>query len=374
MKKKTLFNLFLKKLSNGTEMYYYTTYDEEGKRKQFSTGEKDKNTAYQVCYDRLQKGKILVKSKMIFKEFTKDWFKHDVCPYYSIREAKGRTYSKSNMDSKRLSMNKHLLPVFSDLRLDHISTILIENWLQDKKNEGYAINTVNSFLSLLRLVLGEAKRTGVIDRNPCDNIIKYTDKKREKGILTDDEVKKLFNTDNKDKTWKNHMHYLINYTAIVTGCRVAEIICLTHDKIHEGYIEISNSYDRKYGIKSTKSGETRYVPISGDLHKQLIECSDSHKGRFIFSGKNLFKPVNYATVNNNFKAALVNIGISEDERKSRDITFHSYRHKANTKLRESGISDAVIRKIIGHKSSMMTENYSHIDTRNINYTDLKVIV
>ncbi|OQY39991.1 MAG: hypothetical protein B6226_00760 [Candidatus Cloacimonetes bacterium 4572_65] len=76
----------------------------------------------------------------------------------------------------------------------------------------------------------------------------------------------------------------------------------------------------------------------------------------------------------NYKAALVKIGITEDERKSRGLTFHSYRHLANTRLRESGVSDAVIREIIGHKSEAMTENYSHIDTRKISFADLKVCV
>ena len=370
MKKKNLFSLFPKKLANGTVMYYYTTYDEFGKRKQFSTTKTDKQEAYAECYKRLSKGKILRKSKLILNQYIVNWFHHEKCPYYSIRMAKGRKYSKSSLDNKRLALNKHILPVFGELRMDHITTPLIENWIQSKKKEGYAVNTINVYLSILRLILGEAVRTGIIDRNPCDSVIKYSSSKDEKGILTDEEVKRLFDEENIDNIWTSKMHFLFNYTAIMTGCRIGEILALTKDKICDGYIEVSTSYDRKYGVKSTKSGATRYVPIPKSLQQDLIEFSESNNGRFIFTANNLLKPVNYATVTKNFRKALDNIGVHYKER---SITFHSYRHKANTRMRESGISDAIIREIIGHKSSSMTENYSHIDTRTIDFDSLKIV-
>lgn len=374
MRKKQLFSLFLKKLANGKAIYYYTCYDETGKRRQFSTGEADQQKAYAECYKRLGEGKLVRKSKLYFNEYTSEWFTHDKCPYYTVREAKGKTFSKSNIDQKRLTLKKHLLPVFGELRLDHLTTIHIESFLQSKKAEGYAVNTINSLLSMLSLILGEAVRTGVIDRNPCTSVIKYAKPKSEKGILSDEEVGRLFDRSRIDEIWGNNMHFLINFTAVSTGCRVAEILALTRDKINDGYLEISSSYDRKYGIKSTKSGETRYVPISDSLQEELIKYSESNSGRFIFSAKNPMKPVTYATVNKKFKSVLEKIGITEDERKSRGLTFHSYRHYANTRLRESGLSDAIIRKIIGHKTPSMTERYSHIDTRTIKFSDLKVSV
>ncbi|OQY39990.1 MAG: hypothetical protein B6226_00755 [Candidatus Cloacimonetes bacterium 4572_65] len=272
-KKKNLFNLFLKTLSNGTQIYYYTCYDETGKRRQYSTGESEDQKAYAEVYKRLAEGKIVQKSKLYFNEYTKDWFKHDKCPYASVRIAKGRTYSLSNLDNKRLAMKKHLLPVFGDLRLDLINTLHIESFLQIKKSEGYAINTINSFLSMLRLILGEAKRTGLIDRNPCDSVIKFAKAKTEKGILTDDEIKRLFDREKIDYNWSNYMHFLINFTAISTGCRVGEILSLTRDKVNSGHLEISSSYDRKYGIKSTKSGATRFVPIREWLENELQSCT-----------------------------------------------------------------------------------------------------
>ena len=58
MTKKKPFCLFLKKLANGREIYYYTAYDFDGKRRQFSTGSADQMEAYQICLDRLREGAL----------------------------------------------------------------------------------------------------------------------------------------------------------------------------------------------------------------------------------------------------------------------------------------------------------------------------
>lgn len=374
MKKKNLFNLFPKRLSSGTVIYYYTCYNESGKRVQFSTGESDLQQAYIECYKRLAEGKIVRKSKLYFNEYTKDWFVHGKCVYASVRIAKGRTYSKSSTDNKRRILHKHILPVFSEKRLDHISSTDIENWLKDLKKSNYAVNSINNYLNILRLIIGEAKRVGLIDRNPCDKVIKYKNNSKEKEILSDIEVEQLFHKEQIDKIWSgSELHYLINYTAKITGARIGEILALSTGKLKDGYIEISESYDRNYGLKCCKAGpgSIRYVPVPNSLIKELRELSLVTEGQFIFSGKNKQKPVSYKTVLDNFKKALANIEICEDRIKKLG-GLHSYRHFAVTRMRKSGIPDPIVREIIGHKSVAMSDNYTHIDTREIEYSSFNI--
>jgi integrase len=47
-----------------------------------------------------------------------------------------------------------------------------------------------------------------------------------------------------------------------------------------------------------------------------------------------------------------------EERKKRNITFHSWRPFANTFLRARGISGEKVRQLIRHDSEEMTEHYS----------------
>lgn len=239
--------------------------------------------------------------------------------------------------------------------------------------EGYAVNSINLYLSILSIILQEAVRVGYIERNPCTSVIKFSDTIKKKGILSENEIKILFSLDHRIQVWDSEVHFLVNYTAIHTGCRVGEILALTADKFFETYIEVSSSYDRKYGLKSTKNKETRFVPIPKYLFEMLYRFNSINKGKFIFSlPNNYFKPISYSSVNKAFKKALEKIGITEECRRNRSITFHSYRHYFNTRLRESGLPDAVTRKIIGHKSSSMTENYSHIETRLIDSTSFNI--
>ena len=195
MTKKKPFCLFLKKLANGREIYYYTAYDFDGKRRQFSTGSADQMEAYQICLDRLKEGSLVPTSKIVFERYTQDWFTEQ-CPYYSPRMEKGRRYSRSSIENKHRILHKHILPYFGEKRLDFIQTHEIEDWLHDLKKAGYAVNSINQYLAVLRLVFTEAVRSGNIAGNPVKNVLPYTELQKGKGILTDEENKRLFCREN----------------------------------------------------------------------------------------------------------------------------------------------------------------------------------
>ena len=42
----------------------------------------------------------------------------------------------------------------------------------------------------------------------------------------------------------------------------------------------------------------------------------------------------------------------------RNITFHSWRHWLNSTLRAHGVADDITRKVTGHGTAEMTENYT----------------
>jgi integrase len=55
------------------------------------------------------------------------------------------------------------------------------------------------------------------------------------------------------------------------------------------------------------------------------------------------------------------IGFSEEERKTRNITFHSWRHFFNTTLRASNVPDSKLQELTGHKTDSMTAHYTQFD-------------
>ena len=74
--------------------------------------------------------------------------------------------------------------------------------------------------------------------------------------------------------------------------------------------------------------------------------------------KEPFYPGYYGDV---FYEALKNIGINSEERKKRNIVFHSLRHFCATILaQESDIK--TVQSILGHRTEIMSQHYSNHET------------
>ena len=64
------------------------------------------------------------------------------------------------------------------------------------------------------------------------------------------------------------------------------------------------------------------------------------------------------TVDDSLYSALDKIGSKSDERKGRNIVFHSWRYFFNTLCRSRGVPDSVTQVVMGHKTPSMTQLYT----------------
>jgi integrase len=78
----------------------------------------------------------------------------------------------------------------------------------------------------------------------------------------------------------------------------------------------------------------------------------------VFSANGGNTPIYYKPMVAELYEALNRMGITETERKLRNLTFHSWRHFYNTMLR-GRIPDSKLQKLTGHRTQAMTERYSH---------------
>ena len=60
-----------------------------------------------------------------------------------------------------------------------------------------------------------------------------------------------------------------------------------------------------------------------------------------------------------FYEVLDKVGIDEEERKKRNITFHSLRHSFSTLSRDFEISQEDRMLVLGHKSTKINDRYTH---------------
>ena len=265
------------------------------------------------------------------------------------------------------TFKKNLLPLIPNgLLLTELTQEMIEGWILELVKKGkISKNTINSVIKSVSVAIGEAVRRGKLKTDPTTNI-KYLDTSdtKEKGIPKKEEVSSLL------EHMKNHSNekiYLATRLAVSSGMRQGEILALRKENIDtspEGdiaIITVKEAIAKKAGFKSTKGKKIRYAPIPKTLAASLLEHADKNpwgNGLVFWSTKTKDTPIASSYVRDGYYEALDAIGIKEEERKRRNIDFHSLRHYYNSMMR-GNVEESDLRSVIGHESVRMTDHYTH---------------
>ena len=257
----------------------------------------------------------------------------------------------------------------SELTANHIKK-LEESVILTKK---LSLKTWLNILSAISVPIREMVREGYITKNPLDSYDRDSVPQTESNLraLTESEVTKICNYvidkfHEKDGTmWKKQAFAIL--LASATGMRQGEILVLKKDDIiiddGEEYamIRVDEAYAQIDGIKTTKSGRTRYTFCDKRIALALEKYCYSDDSELIFKGtKETGVPMNAKPLWKRFDQILEELDIPK---KTDDglATFHSLRHFANTKIISkagTNVADA----IIGHESGgAMTQRYNQPD-------------
>lgn len=362
--KKKKFCIFPKTLANGKTVYYYSCYDEKGKRRQFSTGKEDEIEATEIVLERFRNGTLIQNTNLAFNTYAYNFFNYDG-RYVQNRIHRGYSYSRSCCDKNNSIINKKAIPFFGTWPLNMITTRDIEDWITAEKKTGLSNATLNRRIKTLRLIFNEAFRLQDITFNPFDAVKLFHDDTKSKGIYTEKEIKTLFKEKESVSLWKNKTSYLINYLAVLTGMRLGELQALRVEDLSPNSIKVSHSYDAMYGIKETKTGESREIPISLELYEELVSMLMWQKNGYIFSLNNGVKPVNRNYIYKDYYSAMNKIGLTRETLIKRNLSFHSYRHTFASILANNNVPELFIRKLTGHASQQVFNGYTHIEIEQL---------
>ena len=367
------FNLYKRPTRKKNKYTWYVRfYDEEGNRLPGrSTNQTSKSAAEIWAYEQLKKGIISSQKNITFGKYAQDWWIWSKCSYIKGKIARGGDISRAYADLMRAYLENHILPYFEKIKLQKINVRLIEKWLMNLSEKtgrtGIVLSpsTVNHCLTCFKIMMRESVRLEYLNKNPADLIIQLKEKPKERSVLTIDEVKELFREDKIQHVWGGDLrHYTLNLLAASTGMRLAECQALQIQHVHDSHISIVQSWDPKYGLKKPKRNSQREVPIPKKTSvylQDLISISPYREDEdLIFFGNDRKSPIRGELVLKELYRAFENIGISAEERKSRNITFHSWRHFYNSLLRGK-IHDAKLRRLTGHRTLEMTEHYTHFN-------------
>jgi integrase len=207
-------------------------------------------------------------------------------------------------------------------------------------------------------VSDRARRLRIPDQ--LEHLQRVAERPRERGTLSLDEVAKIAALEGESPRIKTAM-----LLGALCGLRMGEVRGLMPEDRGQGVLAIRHNYvDDREGAKDPKCGSSRRVPLPGVVDELLSLCEAlAPKGsRFIiYNEKDITKPIDKNALERGFRRVLKEIGIDEDQRRARNLTFHGLRHTYVSITRAVGLPDFVVQRLAGHKSAVMMERYSHAE-------------
>ena len=128
--------------------------------------------------------------------------------------------------------------------------------------------------------------------------------------------------------------------ALITSARIGEVLSLRWEQCRDDYIT----------FLKTKNGKPRRIPLSGTLAAVLAE--QPQLTAWVFTNPRTGRP--YVGVASSFKRALERAKITTG-----DVTIHTLRHTALSRMIEAGYDDYTVMEISGHSSTRMLARYTH---------------
>ncbi len=361
------FSLFTKQLKAGKFWYvrYYNPdtgkYDVYRSTKIKCTGKQgNKFKAYDWAKEHTPEVRIN-KQKLI--PFIKAFWADDSPYLKKKRLVDQKPLSPDYVLAHQIMIKTHLetYKPFKDLYIEDIKPGLIDDWKLYKLEHGLGVRRVNAGMQTMRVPLRYAYERGDLEVYPFRRVKNIPYKPKEKGILTLEEIKKIQETHEPDPRI-----YLSLQLAIFAGLRRGEVRGLKWEDIDEQHqcIEVRHNFINSEGVKECKWGSSRKAPLSPQIIAALKDVKRvapyrSKTDFIMFNLEDRTVPCSNALIRSGFNRMMTSIGIKEEERKKRNLTYHGLRHTFVTMARMSGLPDIVVQALAGHKSSQMMDHYSH---------------
>jgi integrase len=262
-----------------------------------------------------------------------------------------KTYMKDHADLHKRSAerDRYILKVlnkaFGSTVLHHITAHRIEQFKRERlagkwrghntKHAGKSIRpaTVNRELDTLKSILSKAVEWGKLIESPARNVKRLKVENRRTRILTEAEQAAILDAS------PRKLRAIVTL-ALITGARIGELLALRWEHCQDGYVT----------FWETKNGRMRRIPISPTIEAVLTAQPRIHP--WVFTNSRTEKP--FKSVRQVFDRAVTRAGITTG-----DVTLHTLRHTALSRMIASGYDDYTVMEISGHSSTRMLGRYTH---------------
>jgi integrase len=303
--------------------------------------------------------------------FLERFWSYEDSPYVKEKLAHGHRIGKRHCIEMAGSVNIYWKPYFKDLLLSELTKARLKEFSLHVAENDLVAKSINRILSAGTVALKWAYVNDMIPVNPVEGLRKFSGKCTRRGIFTQEETKRLFALE-----WKDERSKLGNALAMTTGLRAGEILALRVVDIKEDRLHIRHSWSNQDGLKQTKTGEERFVPLLGSLKEKLMDLARRnpfgfHPGSFVFWSMMMpERPMDFHFLLDSLTEMKLRLilkpeemnnseKISEAKRfwKERNVVFHSWRHFYSTRLADK-LEARTVMVATGHKNQAMFESYA----------------
>lgn len=355
--------------------YNIKWYDVNGTRQ--SSSARTLQEAKQRLQEHLsdvERGINPVQGKMLLSEWLDTWLENYALPVVGVS-------SYANYYSH---VNKHMKPYFGKIALRDLTSLKIQMFYgylakqerPDCKNGALSANSIKKIHMMLKMALGQALESGLIQRNPALGVKLPMVRPQEMRVLSLEEQSKL----ERVALESENRNAFGVYLCVSTGLRLGELLGLQWKDVdwEKMEIQVRRTLGRRVAFENgvpkgtaivigdTKTfSSRRKVPLTADTIQKLQdfrakqEAIKSFAGEAYVDGDFLlasdlgkhYEPGHYAEL---FASLVKQAGLEE-------ANFHCLRHSFATRCIEAGMDIYVVSKLLGHTTPTTTLNrYGHL--------------
>jgi integrase len=273
---------------------------------------------------------------------------------FSFKEAAEKYLEKQistrakNLKSKIYQLRLHLIPFLNGKPIDKISDTDIEEYKNHRLEKGVCEGTVNRELAVLSHFFTKALEWKWLNHRPT-TVKKFKEDQSRKTYLTVEQIDRLLSAAKQDES-----KYIYPFIAIglETGMRLTEILSIRLEDIE---LDIQRIF-----IPQAKAGK-RPQPITAHLVSVLTPYVQKAQPNQIWLFPSEKSTTGHSVnIRKPFRRVVAAAGLNVSE-----VVRHTLRHTAITHLVQAGVDLPTVKRISGHKTLKMVEQYSHQNGNHI---------
>ena len=305
-------------------------------------------------------------SNMLFSDAVRQWLE-EVC--YRVDEVTFQGYESH--------AKGHILPYFDELgiKLDDVTRVELQAYINAKSacgrkdgRGGLAPASLRQHKNVLYQTLKLAQRDGLIQSNPCEQVVLPQAKRFVGKFYTAEQMKHLL------EVIKDERLYPLIYITSIYGLRRSEVLGLKWDSINYETQTLSICHTvakvtkvvekdktknassfRSFPLTADAAEMFKHLKAQEDLNRKLFG-KEYHNNDYIFKWED-GKPYSPDYVSHAFGKLLKKYNLPH-------IRFHELRHSCASLLLSQGFGLKDVQEWLGHSDIKMTANiYGHLDTK-----------